>query len=309
MTRLFGPISLLMPLWTLPAALPFLVVVCLMPVQRAFAQATYEDGDFDVDGDGVLIDWSIYGPFVDADNATGADVDALAPRSGGNPGAFLRSQLTSVSVPAGGWVVWGFLINEAAEYDPGSGAIERVDFDLDAKLPSGARGSRAVSLAVRQDEFLWAAVGPRIFIEGQNWTSWSIPDLQPSDFIALSLWREPDQPQMPDFSEDGMPVYFGLLQGQSCPETSDCSAPPAAVEVDIDNWIVKVNGGDGGTSGGGGTGGVGGGGTGGVGGYGSPQSEGGGCACRIGATTGSNPWFFPFLCLTALAILRRFKRR
>ena len=236
----------------------------------------------------------------------------MAPRSGGNPGAFLQSQLTSVSVPAGGWIVWGILINEDAKYEPASGAIERIDFNLDGKLPAGASGSRAVSLAVRQDELLWAAVGPRIFITGQSWKPWSIPDLQPSDFIALNVWLEQDQPQMPDFSEEGMPVYFGLLQGQSCPETSDCSAPPSLIEVDIDNWTVTVNG-DGGTSGGGGTGGAGSGGTGGVGGDGTPRHGGGGCQCRVNTTTGSNPsdsnpWLSPLLCLAAWSISRRLRR-
>jgi hypothetical protein len=53
--------------------------------------------------------------------------------------------------------VWCILINEDAKYEPASGEIERIDFNLDGKLPAGASGSRAVSLAVRQDELLWAA--------------------------------------------------------------------------------------------------------------------------------------------------------
>jgi hypothetical protein len=305
MTRPFARISPLLRIRTLSATVPFLVAVCLVPAQRARAQASYEDGDFDVDGDGVLLDWSIYGPFVQPEDATGADFNVSAPRSGGNPDAFLRSELTSVSVQSGGWIVWGILINEDAEYDPASGAIERVDFNLDAKLPAEAAGSRAVSLAVRQDEFLWAAVGPRIFIVGQSWTPWWISDLQPSDFIALSVWLAEDQPPMPDFSEDGASVYFGLLQGQSCPETSDCSAPPTTIEVDIDNWTVSVNG-EGGTSGSGGTGGTSG--SGGTAGFGGdiPPDEEDGCSCHT--TTGSDSWFFPLLCLAAWSISRRVRR-
>jgi len=52
---------------------------------------------------------------------------------------------------------------------------------------------------------------------------------------------EEAQPPMPDFSESGLPVSFGLVQGQSCPTTSDCSAPPTPIEVDVDNWSVTVN--------------------------------------------------------------------
>ncbi len=178
---------------------------------------------------------------------------------------------------------------------------------LSATLPWEATGSRAVSLAVRQDDFLWAAIGPRIFIVGQDWRAWSISDMQPSDFIALNVWLEQDQPPMPDFSEDGSPVYFGLLQGQSCPETSDCSAPPTLIEVDVDNWLVRVNG-DGGTSGGGGTGGVGGGGVGGAGGFAGyvPVDEEPGFSCHT--TTGSDSWLFPLLCLVAWATSRRRRR-
>jgi MYXO-CTERM domain-containing protein len=300
------------------AALPLLLSVPLLQAQSGVAQGPYFDGTFAVDAQGTLTDWSIYGPFVSPQDSPDADVDASAPRSGGDPGAFLRVQLTSASVPRGeSWVVWGILINEEAVYDPGSlGAIDKIDFDFDARLPPGERGQRVVSLAVRQDGFLWSAVDRRVFIQGLSWAPISISDLQAADFIALSLWSEPGQPQTPDFSENGLPVSFGLLDGQSCPTTSDCSVPPALVEVDIDNWTVTVNGIDepmtGGSSGAGGMGAGGMGGVGaaaGIGGSGGIVDEAGGCACRVASKQeSSNPWLLPLLALAAFVIRQRLRR-
>jgi hypothetical protein len=208
----------------------------------AAAQERYEDGAFDVDGGGVLVDWSIYGSFNDPPDAPGGGYDAAAPRSGGNHGAFLRPVLTSVTVPMGGmWAVWGILINDQAVYNPATmGPIERIDFDFDSRLPPGERGSRAVSLAVQQDGFLWGAIARRELITEASWTPWSISDLQAADLVP-HIWMEDGQPAMPDFSENGSPISFGIVQGQSCPATSDCSAPPTPIEVDIDNWAVTVN--------------------------------------------------------------------
>lgn len=230
-------------IWTLRVTLACIVMVPLLATQSAVAQERYEDGTFEVDQEGVLTNWTINGPFFRPQEAQGADVGASAPRTGGNPGAFLRSQVTSVPVPAGeSWVVWGIFINDQAVYDPGSlGAIERVDFDFDSRLPEGTRGSRAVSLAVQQGEFFWAALTPRVFVQDLSWTPMSISGLQASDFILSDIWAQEGQDPTPDFSATGLPVRFGLLQGQSCPTTSDCSAPPTVVEVDTDNWTVTVN--------------------------------------------------------------------
>ena len=132
-----------------PAATwPLLVVVSMFHLQNASAQERYEDGEFQVDASGTLLDWSPYGSFNNPPDAPGGGFDASAPRSGGNPQAYVRPQLTSVTVPLGGmWSVWGFLINDQAVYDPASlGAIERIDFDFDSRIPPGGRGSRAVSL-------------------------------------------------------------------------------------------------------------------------------------------------------------------
>jgi len=242
MTRPSVHLSPLPRLHPASATLSFLVLALLVQAQSAAAQEHYEDGLFEVDGDGVLVDWSVYGSFNDPPDAPGGGYDASAPRSGGNPQAYLRPQLTSVTVPPGGmWAVWGILINDQAVYDPANlGAIERIDFDFDSRVPPESRGSRAVSIAVQQDGFLWAAIGRRFLVAEQSWTSSSLSGLQASDFTA-HIWMEEAQPPMPDFSESGLPVSFGLVQGQSCPTTSDCSAPPTPIEVDVDNWSVTVN--------------------------------------------------------------------
>ena len=76
---------------TLCVTLPCLVTVLFLGAQSAIAQERYEDGTFEVDDEGMLTTWTINGPFFAPEDAEGADVGASAPRTGGNPGAFLRS--------------------------------------------------------------------------------------------------------------------------------------------------------------------------------------------------------------------------
>ena len=206
------------------------------------AQEQYEDGTFDVDGNGALVDWSPFGPFLDANNPTGGGYGASAPRSGGNPGAHLQSELTTPSVPLGeSWGVWGILINDQAVYDPSTmGAIERIDFDFDARVPVGTFGTRAVSLAIMQDGYLWGVLNRRLITGEQSWSPTSISGLVADDFMQ-HVWGQGGQPETPDFSETGAPISFGLLQGQSCPVTSDCSLPARTPAIDVDNWTVTVN--------------------------------------------------------------------
>ncbi len=311
MPRLSVLMRSLMPIRRLSA---LLLTLAFGPaqVQHAWAQQTYEDGSFDVDGD-ILTAWSLYGPFFAPEDAVGADVGATAPRNGGNPDAFLRVRVTSVPVPRGeSWIVWGLFIQDEAVYDPATlGAIEQIDFGFDARLPPDARGGvPAISLAVQQEGFLWAAVAPRIFPNVREWTPQSILALQESDFTAIDLWVEENQPQAPDFSESGAPISFGLMEAQSCPTTSDCSAPPTPIELDIDNWTVVVNGDGlptGGTSGVGGASGAGG--TAGSGGASLPDDGGEGCECRTAIKSGSSPWSFALLCLAMFALARSLRGR
>lgn len=219
----------------------FALVVLLAPAQSAVAQTVYEEGTFD------LGHWRNLGPFstpeddtLDGTPATGAET----PSSGGSPGGYLRFSVTGVAVPIGSsTVAWAMLINDQAVYnpqDPSLGAIERIDFDLDARVPPEDRLQRIVSLAVEQDGQLWAAIAPRLFIQEKSWLPTWISGLQAEDFVALN-WAEEDQPVNPDFSSTASPIKFGILTGASCPTTSDCSVRPSLKEVDIDNWRVAVN--------------------------------------------------------------------
>jgi len=79
-----------------------------------------------------------------------------------------------------------------------------------------------------------------VFVDETSWTPKGIPRLTESDFTPF-IWAEPRQPETPDFSVGGLPIAFGLVQGTSCPTTSDCSLMPVPSEVDIDNWKVTVN--------------------------------------------------------------------
>jgi len=218
-------------------ALGFLVF--LLTARSAVAQEVYEEGTFDVDH------WTSFGPFAtpadDTYDGTPA-TSAQTPANGGNPGGYLRFGVTGMAVPLGSsTVTWAMLINDQAEYDPQSlGAIERLDFDLDARVPPEARLQRVVTIAVEQDGFVWAAIDPRLFIQGKTWLPRWISDLQAEDFITVN-WAEEGQPVNPDFSEEGGPIKFGLANGTSCPTTSDCTGRPVPSEVDIDNWRVAVN--------------------------------------------------------------------
>jgi hypothetical protein len=198
-------------------------------------QTTYEDGTFD------LLNWTEFGPFKFPPDAPGGDLEASQITSGGNPGSHLRFGIQGVSVPLGeSSIAWGHLISDQAVHDPASvGAIERIDFGFDGRLPSGGRGNRAVTLAVQQDGFIWFALDTRVFIGDSSWMPLSISGLQALDFSSF-LTEQPGQPVNPDFSGGGAPIAFGISQGTSCPTTSDCSLPPIVIQVDIDNFEVVV---------------------------------------------------------------------
>jgi hypothetical protein len=225
----------LSPIHVLPA---FVFVASLMLPQTAAAQEI-EDGTFDPG------DWTQHGPFILPADVPGGDVDSSQLTTGGNPEHHLRFLIEGVSVPLGeSSQAWGILINENAEasYDPTrAGPIERIDFDFDARLPpDDIRGNRAVSLALQQDGFLWAAIDTRVFVDESGWTPKGIFGLTESDFTSF-IWAERGQPATPDFAFGGSPITFGLVQGVSCPTTSDCSLTPVPNEVDIDNWKVAIN--------------------------------------------------------------------
>lgn len=217
------------------------LIVLLVPAQSAVAQTVYEESTFD------LGHWRNLGPFsTPADDtfegtpATGA----ATPSSGGNPGAYLRFSVTGVAVPMGGsTVTWAMLINDQAEYNPQDsnlGAIERIDFDLDARVPPEDRLQRVLTIAVEQDDQVWAVIEKRLFIQEKSWLPAWISGLQAEDFTAAN-WAVENQPVNPDFSSSGSPIKFGLALATSCPTTADCSPMPVPKEVDVDNWRVAVN--------------------------------------------------------------------
>lgn len=213
------------------------LLLLLGPVKSAGAQTVYEVGNFD------LAKWNLAGHFITPeDNLGGGDFDAAAPANGGNPGGHLRTTITGVAVELGqSSLVWTVFINDEAEYAPVSlGALERVDFDFDARLPPEGRGNRAVTLAVEQDDFVWAAIDQRLFVDDKSWLPTWISGLEAVDFITVN-WGEQDQPVNPDFSDTASPIKFGIAQGASCPTTVDCTGTPIALALDIDNWRVAVN--------------------------------------------------------------------
>ena len=187
--------------------------------QASLAQSVYEDGTFD------LTDWSEYGPFLSPGDLMGqGDVTSSQILSGGNPGEHLRFEVVGASVPMGtATSVWGILINDTQVYDPAAaGAIDRIDFNFDARRMPGSAGSRVVTLAVQQDGYRWAAIADRAFTASDVWLPALISDLSAADF-SPHIWGETGQPPI------------ALIIPPS-PQKLSHRAIPLTVRENLDSW-------------------------------------------------------------------------
>ncbi len=199
-------------------------------------------------GDIDFANWSVCaecGPFRSRDDilADGA-FDLERQAMGGNDGAWLETTLTLPTVTDGDISYWVAYFNPTLTWEPDeslNGPIASLDFEVDGQMGEGPP-SRIYTLGIRQDEYVWAAVDKRIFMQDEAWTATPISCLSEKDFQPLPFSRVAGQPERPDFSASGSTIEFGLVQGQSCPGSADCSQPITRV-LGIDNFSVVVNGG------------------------------------------------------------------
>lgn len=212
-------------------ALLGLLLVCT----SVSAQPDLEESDF------PLADWTAIGPFASTDDVLMmGSFDFRRAMTGGNPGAFLETDLLLPTVSAGSIAYWVALISDTLSWNPSETPLERIDFDIDGLRGDGP-GNRIFTLAVQQGDFVWGAVTRRFFLTEDGWTPLSLSCLTAEDFDPMPLNRLDGQPDHPDFSASGGPLNFGLLFGQSCPSSSDCRSALLRT-LGVDNFQVTVNG-------------------------------------------------------------------
>ena len=208
--------------------------------QALSAQTVLSDTDFDVNNE-----WSVYGPYVVPEDATAPGLTVQQGTGDGNPGTYMSVTLTRATVPLGEEVAtWGAMINDTLVWDPADtqqGPIGKMDFDIDGRRTPGT-GSRTVTLALRQDGFVWLALKRRIFLNEDGWVSLPIGCIDEEDFFPLpgSEFVVDDQPEHPDFSAQGSEIALGIGTGMSCPTTSNCMVTAPRI-FDFDNLSVTVN--------------------------------------------------------------------
>jgi hypothetical protein len=212
----------------------------LIASQSLAAQTVFRDTEFDVNSD-----WSVYGPYLVPEDAANADLTLQQGVGDGNPGSYMTLTLTRATVPLGQEVAtWAAVINDTLVWDPADaqqGPIGKMDFRLDGRRTTGT-GARTVTLAVRQDGFVWLALKRRIFLNEDGWVSLPIGCIDEQDFFPLpgAEFVVQDQPEHPDFSAGGAPVALGIGTGMSCPTTSNCEVT-APRDFDFDNLEITVN--------------------------------------------------------------------
>ena len=227
--------------WPLAAHGVLIAAVLLLaagPAASQTGQTTYTSTTFN------LADWSQSGPY--SSPVAGGTMTLTAETGDGNPGDYARVVLQMPPNPSCPTGSWGFALRGSATFDPSvDGAISSVDFDFDSRVSPVENNGGAVTIAVEQDGFIWAALAPRAFVTNgaAGWQSYPMPGLVATDFVYASSWRQSGQPANPDFSATASPLTFGFGVGASRGSSSFdalCANPPPN-GLDVDNWAVTVN--------------------------------------------------------------------
>ena len=215
-------------------------VVLLLVTVTASAQVAQYDFSATTFGGG---NWTSAGAY--SAPVAGGSVTFTPQSADGNPGDFAHMRIQMPANPGCPTGTWTFLMNSAAIYDPGtSGPIDTIDYRWDSRLSPVERLGGAITLAVQQDGFTWAALNRRLFTESVNtaWRSYELLGLVESDFTYASSWRLTGQPLNPDFSASGSPITFGISNGVSRGfggVDALCANPPPN-GIDTDNWSVTL---------------------------------------------------------------------
>lgn len=164
-------------------------------------------------------------------NATFSSGQAL---SGGNPGAYRRTQFTfSVdgSQTSQGETI-GHLLNEAT-YDPSKGTLYSLAYSLDAIINSESGGTPAltIGLAVLQGGIYYVHEQKQ-FSQIGTWTNLYEFGLISPDFSRIGT----NGPAYPDFSSGGSLIQFGFTTGSAGTNSGTIS-----FDTGVDNFTVILN--------------------------------------------------------------------
>jgi hypothetical protein len=164
-------------------------------------------------------------------NPAGGSASAPQVASGGNPGAFRRTDLTvNASGPLGALVVAASFRN-GASYDPQTqGTITSIDFAIDGTLLSTF--TQNLGLALRQGGQIYFTAG---FLPAGAWESFQATGLTESDFSQCGPSTCPVSGN-PDFSASGGSIDFGYVALNSLGGTN----PAFSTQVGADNWSVTI---------------------------------------------------------------------
>ncbi|MHC4410119.1 MAG: PEP-CTERM sorting domain-containing protein, partial [Planctomycetota bacterium] len=195
---------------------------------------TYSDTEF------ATTDWT---QTEIADSSLGGTVVVSQVSPGGNPGAYYdgthlftgpgRVDYGHLYAPAGGAVV-----------DPSLGAINTIDFALDAAVFFGSTSASGpgVNPGVRwywllEQAGVYYGAGDLVAIKADDCKSLSQSGLTASDFYVIDRAGGGLTPGSPDFSTGGDSISFGFATANSNP------GGPVNVVVNwgVDNWSVTVN--------------------------------------------------------------------
>ncbi|MDH3592993.1 MAG: hypothetical protein OER88_13995, partial [Planctomycetota bacterium] len=192
-------------------------LVLLASSARAEDQ-TFSDGEF------FIVDWTQ----AILINPSGTFTFTTERRAtGGNPGAFRRITHDRVG-GSGSSSVAHFRVGMV--FDPSTdGAIETVDWQLEARVGAATSGGVGYGPLIRQGGLRFYAIGD-VILTGTGWRPAIEFGLTANDFIA-----DDGSAAKPDFSTSGGPIEFGFFSTNGAGNAGFSSASS------VDNWNVTVH--------------------------------------------------------------------
>lgn len=196
----------------------FAASVLVAAVSPAFADVVIADTEFNDSN------WG----FETVQIGTGGSGSGVQVTGVGNPGKARRVTLS----PNAGGTIWGFSRygnTLATRYVPSvDGAIASINFSFDARLVSGSGDGQAVMVALKQGQVIY---GASYSVTGSSggWATFAQTGLVASDFLRLDGLAG-----VPNFSETGAPIRFGIASGNSAPNASYTTV------ADYDNFVVTI---------------------------------------------------------------------
>lgn len=185
-------------------------------------------GDIAVIQDGEFLNWSMT---VHLEGGEGGAV-MIRHDSGGNPGAFVEVETWS------GWQLhaWGLLWKADTIWDPSSGDINSVAFQIDERAISSYGSGQNMKLLVRQNgRYYGAPIDPWGTVTDIEpyWLTYLLGPVVAADFGEWLPNGTVNLSSKPDFSSVGADMQFGFLVGVS-----------SVLDMRVhgfDNWQVTID--------------------------------------------------------------------